>query len=192
MVGTVVTALTLPTLALAQTTSSTQSARPAGQSTPPASSGQSPRPATGQSTPTTTSGQSARPVTSGQSTQTASSGQSAQGGSSLGSVTLSKKVMADGQALAPGTYQVRLTSDTPKPGVGQSPEGERYVEFLKGGKVVGREVATVISNADIGTIVKSKKPAAGSSSVEMLKGNDYIRVWINRGGTHYIINMPPA
>jgi len=26
----------------------------------------------------------------------------------------------------------------------------------------------------------------------MLKGGDYWRVWINRGGNNYIINMPPA
>ena len=26
--------------------------------------------------------------------------------------------------------------------------------------------------------------------VEMLKGNDYLRVWINRGGTNYIIHLP--
>ena len=52
---------------------------------------------------------------------------------------------ADGQPLAAGTYQVRLSADEPKPAVGQSPDSERYVEFLKGGKVVGREVATVVS-----------------------------------------------
>ena len=121
---------------------------------------------------------------------TLATAQAAQTGTSLGSVTLGKKVMADGQPLAAGTYQVRLTSDMPKPGVGQSPEGERYVEFVKGGKVVGREVATVVSNADIATIAKGKKPASGASSVEMLKGNDYIRVWINRSGQNYLINLP--
>ena len=30
-----------------------------------------------------------------------------------------------------------------------------------------------------------------SSSVEMLKGGDFLRVWINKGGTNYLINMPP-
>jgi len=117
---------------------------------------------------------------------------SAAAANNLGSVTLTKKVMADGQPLAPGTYQVRLTSDMPKPGLGQSPEGERYVEFVKAGKVVGREVATVVSNADITTMVKQKKPAPNSVKVETLKGNDYIRVWINRGGNNYLINMPAA
>ena len=104
-------------------------------------------------------------------------------GSMLGAVTLTRKVMADGQPLAAGTYQVRLTGETLKPGVGQSPEGETYVEFLKGGKVVGREVATVVSSADIGSIAKWRKPPVNGVRVEMLKGNDYLRVWISRSGT---------
>jgi hypothetical protein len=113
-------------------------------------------------------------------------------GSALGSVHLAKKVMADGKPLAAGTYQVRLTSDEPKPGVGQAQGAERYVEFLRSGKVAGREVASVVSAEDIGKIAKGKKPGANSSSVELLKGGDYYRVWINRGGTNYIINMPPG
>ena len=110
----------------------------------------------------------------------------------LGTVHLAKKVMADGKPLPAGTYSVRLTTDEPKPGVGQTPAAERYVEFVRGGKVVGREVATVVSAADIGTIAKGRRPKANSSVVEMLKGGDYWRVWINRAGNNYIINMPPA
>ena len=120
---------------------------------------------------------------------------SAQSGSattSLGSVTLSRKVTADGQPLAAGTYQIRLTTDQPKSVVGQTPEAERYVEFVRGGKVVGREVATIVSDADAKTILKVAKPAPGSARVELLKGDDYIRVWINRGGNNYIIHLPPA
>jgi hypothetical protein len=26
----------------------------------------------------------------------------------------------------------------------------------------------------------------------MLKGNEYLRVWINKGGNNYLIHMPPA
>jgi len=111
------------------------------------------------------------------------------GNTALGTVHLAKKVMADGKPLAAGTYQVRLTSDEPKPGVGQSPDAEKWVEFVRGGKVAGREVATVISAADIGKIAKGKKPGANSSSVEMLKGGDYYRVWINKGGNNYLINL---
>lgn len=111
---------------------------------------------------------------------------------SLGSVTLSRKVTADGQPLAAGTYQVRLTTDSPKPAVGQTPEAARYVEFVRGGKVVAREVATVIPDAEAKTVVKGPAPARGGVRVEMLKGNDYVRVWINRGGNNYIIHLPPA
>ncbi len=110
----------------------------------------------------------------------------------LGSVTLNRKVTADGQPLAAGTYQVRLSADEPKPVVGQSAEGARYVEFVRGGKVVAREVATVVSDTDVKSIVKGRQPARGGVRVELLKGNDYVRVWINRGGTNYIIHMPPV
>jgi hypothetical protein len=113
-------------------------------------------------------------------------------GTSLGSVTLRTAVMANGERLAAGTYQVRLTTDAPKPGVGQSPDSERYVEFVRGGKVVGREVATVVPQAEIGQVADGPRPASGGARVEMLKGNDYVRVWINRSGMNYILHLPPA
>jgi hypothetical protein len=116
----------------------------------------------------------------------------AKAGTSLGSITLNHKVMADGQPLAAGTYQVRLTDDRPAPAVGESPDSERYVEFLRGGKVVGRALATVVPQSEIGQITKGPKPANNGSRVEMLKGNDYVRVWINRAGQNYLIHMPPA
>ena len=113
-------------------------------------------------------------------------------GTALGTVTLAQRVMADGQVLAAGAYQVRLTGDSPSPVVGQSPDAARYVEFMRGGKVVGRALATVISNADMSQVVKGPRPSAGGSRVDLLKGNDYVRVWINRGGTNYLIHMVPA
>jgi len=120
------------------------------------------------------------------------SAQSGASTTSLGSVTLSHKVTADGQTLAPGTYQVRLTTDQPRSVVGQTPEAERYVEFVKGGKVVAREVATIVPDADAKSVLKEARPSPGSSKVQMLKGNDYVRIWINRGGNNYIIHLPPS
>jgi hypothetical protein len=118
----------------------------------------------------------------------------ASAGTSLGSVTLKTAVMADGQRLPAGTYQVRLTGDTPKPGVGQSPDSERYVEFVRGGKVVGRELATLVPQAEIAQVVNpnSPRPATGGTRVELLKGDDYVRVWINRSGMNYFVHLPPA
>jgi hypothetical protein len=109
----------------------------------------------------------------------------------LGSVTLTRKVLADGQPLAAGTYQVRLGSEQVKPIVGMSPEGERYVEFVRAGQVLGREVATVIPSSDMSTM-KYGRPPVNSSKVETLKGGDYLRVWINKAGNNYLIHLPPA
>ena len=112
---------------------------------------------------------------------------------SLGSVHLSKKVMAEGKTLDPGTYQLRLTSDHPEPAAGESPESEQYVEIMRAGKVVAREVATVVSKDDIKSIAKGDTPpASGAAKVELLKGDDYIRVWVNKGGTHYLLHLPTA
>ncbi len=113
-------------------------------------------------------------------------------GTSLGSVTLSRAVMADGQRLAAGTYQLRLAGEEPKPAVGQSPGGGRYVEFVRSGKVVGRELATVIPATEVDQVVEGPRPRAGTSRVDLLKGDDYVRVWVNRGGVNYLIHLPPA
>jgi len=116
----------------------------------------------------------------------------AKAGMSLGTVTINHKVTADGKALPTGTYQVRLTADEPKPAIGQSPDSEKFVEFVRGGKVVAREVATVVANADVATLVKGPKPANGAVRVDVLKGNEYVRVWINKGGQNYLIHLPSA
>jgi len=118
--------------------------------------------------------------------------QSSRAAANLGTVHIAKKVMADSKPLAPGTYQVRATDDAPKPGTGQDPNGEKYVEFLRGGKVVAREVATIVPASDISKIAKKNPPKAGTSRTELLRGGDYYRVWINKSGTNYIINLPTS
>lgn len=114
------------------------------------------------------------------------------GSTTLGTVQVSKKVLADGKPLQPGTYQVRLTADEPSPGAGQTPGSERYVEFVRAGKVAGRELATVVSAEDIGKIAKGARPKPGGALVQTLKGGNYVRVWINKGGNNYIINLPTS
>lgn len=51
-------------------------------------------------------------------------------------------------------------------------------------------MATVIPLADIGQVAKLTPPAAGAVRVYTLKGADYLRIWINDGGTHYLIYLP--
>ena len=107
-------------------------------------------------------------------------------------VRLPQAVLADGKGLAAGTYQMRVTTERPTPAVGQSPNAECWVEFVKTGVVAGREVASVVSTEDIGTVAKGPAPKPSTSRVDVLKEGEYLRIWMNSGGTHYIVNMPVA
>ena len=108
----------------------------------------------------------------------------------LGSVNLPRAVKADGKALAAGIYQVRVTETPAAPAAaGQTPQYERWAEFLRGGKVVGREVVTIVPASDIKQVAEMTPPPAGGARSEVLKGGDYLRLWINRGGNHYLIHF---
>jgi hypothetical protein len=109
----------------------------------------------------------------------------------LGTVRVPKGVTADGKPLPPGSYQVRLTKEEAGPAaVGISENLERWVEFVQGGSVKGREVVSIVPQAEVKNVVKDPPPASGSAKVQPLKGNDYVRVWINRAGNHYLIHLP--
>jgi hypothetical protein len=111
----------------------------------------------------------------------------------LGTVRLTKAVKADGKDLAAGTYQVRLTAEEAKPDAkGSSEVLERWVEFVKGGKVVGREVVSIVPAAEAKLVQKDTPPPANGSKVEMLKGGDYMRLWINKGGNYYLVHLIPG
>jgi hypothetical protein len=109
----------------------------------------------------------------------------------LGSINLNKAVKADGKPLAAGTYQLRLTGQQAAPdAIGQTEAAARWVEFVRGGKVVAREVVTIVPQAEINLVQKDAPPARNGAKVETLRGGDYVRVWINRGGNHYLIHLP--
>jgi len=108
----------------------------------------------------------------------------------LGAIRIPRAVKGDGQALPAGTYQVRVT-ETPAspPAAGQTPQYERWAEFMRNGKVVAREVVTIVPASDIKQVAEQTPPPAGGYRAEVLKGNDYLRLWINRGGNHYLIHF---
>src|SRR5687767_288455 len=108
----------------------------------------------------------------------------------LGAVRIPRAVKGDGQPLPAGTYQVRVT-ETPAtpPAAGQTPQYERWAEFMREGKVVAREVVTIVPASDIKQVAEQTPPPAGGYRAEVLKGNDYLRLWINRGGNHYLIHF---
>lgn len=110
----------------------------------------------------------------------------------LGSVHIPRATMANGAALPAGTYEVRVTDEVPSTPVGQTPDAERWVEFVKKGNVVGRELATVILRGDMASVTKGAHPKTNGSLVQLLRGGEYLRIWINKGGNNYIVNLPVA
>jgi hypothetical protein len=123
-----------------------------------------------------------------QQPMTEAAGTAPDGSMQLGTVHIPRGVKANGQTLPAGTYQVRLTPDTASPvAKGATASLERWAEFIKGGKVAGREVMTIIPQADIPKIQKDTPPRPGSATVQALKGGDYLRLWINRGGNYYLV-----
>lgn len=109
----------------------------------------------------------------------------------LGSARITKGVTADGKPLAAGTYTVRVTAQESKPdAVGTTEQLERWVEFLQKGEVKGREVVSIVPASEAKLVVKDAPPRAGGpAKVQTLRGNEYVRVWFNKGGNHYVINL---
>jgi hypothetical protein len=110
----------------------------------------------------------------------------------LGSFRLPKSVTADGKSLPAGTYTAKVTAQEAKPdAVGTTKPLERWVELSSGKAVKGREVVVIVPETEIKMVVKDAPPRAGGApKVQTLKGNDYLRVWFNRGGHHYLIYFP--
>jgi hypothetical protein len=111
----------------------------------------------------------------------------------LGPVRIARAVKADGQALAAGTYVLRVTEREAAPAApGQTPQYERWAEFLQGGQVKGREVVTIVPQSDIAQVADDRPPRPGAYRAELLKGNDYYRLWFNKGGNHYLVHFNVA
>jgi hypothetical protein len=116
----------------------------------------------------------------------------------LGTIVLPKAVTADGKPLARGRYTVRLTAQAAQPTVaGQLPDLNRWVEFVQGGAVKGREVVSIVPADEVAQTVQgpdldSARAPRASIKVQELKGGDYVRVWIARQGIQYLIHLPPS
>jgi hypothetical protein len=113
----------------------------------------------------------------------------------LGTVTIPRAVLADGKPLPAGRYTIRLTAETATAVPGQLPELNRWVEFVQGGQVRGREIASIVPADEVkdtmpGPDMPGRMGRTGSR-VEMLKGGEFLRVWIARGGHNYLLHLPP-
>ena len=109
----------------------------------------------------------------------------------LGTVRITQPVLAHGQPLAPGTYEVRLTDESLPPNPGQSPDAVRVVEFVKDGQVIARDAAEVMM-AEGSAVGTAGGAGASKARVEMLKGGEFVRVSAAREGKRYLIYLPVA
>ena len=71
------------------------------------------------------------------------------------------------------------------------PTLERWVEFVQKGQVKGREVVSIVPANEAKLVQKDTPPPSGGAKVEMLKGGDYYRVWINKAGNYYLVHLVP-
>jgi hypothetical protein len=117
-------------------------------------------------------------------------GQADETGVIIATVRIGYPVLANRQPLPNGTYQIRLTDQRPALHPGQSAESALWVELVRNDDVIAREVATVIGEEEIGVIAKCAPPRPGEARVEMLRGGDILRVWVNHRGTHYLLHFP--
>jgi len=199
--GTLVTALAVGATAFAQATAPAAKQPAAGatkQATPPAApkataeqpAGQAEKPAAKKHHSAAAAGNESASHTAPKAQPPTADEPTAPGAMALGSVHIPAGAKADGKALPAGTYQVRLTADEAKPDAkGSSEKLERWVEFVKGGQVVGREVVSIVPATEAKLVQKDTPPPSGGSKVETLKGGDYMRVWINRGGNYYLVHL---
>jgi hypothetical protein len=128
------------------------------------------------------------------STNTAASAQLPNGQLTLGTITIPRAVLADGKPLAAGRYSVRLTANNAPAATGADATLERWVEFVQGGTVRGRELASIVPAGEEGrTMAGPDMPGRmgrSGSRVEMLKGGEYLRIWIARADHDYLIHLP--
>ena len=104
-------------------------------------------------------------------------------------VRINQPVMAGKQPLTPGTYELVVTDDRPSTPSGEPIESQRYVEFVQNGMVIAREIAEVspASERPVGTSSAARAPKA---VVEMLKGDEFVRIAVDDTSARYLIHLP--
>ena len=72
------------------------------------------------------------------------------------------------------------------------PHPSAFQGFVQGGQVKGREVVSIVPAPETKLVQKDTPPPSGGSKIETLKGGDYMRLWINKGGSYYLVHFAKA
>ena len=110
-----------------------------------------------------------------------------------GGFDLSRRAYATGQPLEPGPYRVGLTDELAPIVDQEPPTTTRWVEFLhkEDGAIAGRALTIVVPDSEIEEIAVDWVPR-NQVRVDELLGGDYVRVWLNRSGSSYLVHMPTS
>ena len=110
-----------------------------------------------------------------------------------GGFDLPRRAYATGQPLEPGPYRVGLTDELAPIVDQEPPTTTRWVEFLhkEDGAIAGRALAIVVPDSEIEEIAVDWVPR-NQVRVDELLGGDYVRVWLNRSGSSYLVHMPKS
>ncbi len=110
-----------------------------------------------------------------------------------GGFDLPLRAYATGEPLEPAPYRVRLTDES-APVVDQEPSTTtRWIEFLheEDGSIAGRALATVVPDSELEEVATSSAPR-NQVQVDALREGDYVRVWLNRDGSSYLVHLPTS
>ena len=110
-----------------------------------------------------------------------------------GGFDLPRRAYATGQPLEAGPYRVGLTNESAPIVDQEPPTTTRWVEFLheEDGSIAGRALATVVPDSEIEEMAVDWVPR-NQVRVDELLGGDYVRVWLNRSGSSYLVHMPTS
>jgi hypothetical protein len=109
----------------------------------------------------------------------------------LTTVRITTAVMAGGTSLPAGTYDLRLTGQSPVPVGDEQRIVREWVEFVANGKVVAREVAELLYDDHLPSVGASSQKVSSGTRVEMLKGGEFLRISVKRENVRYLIYLPP-
>lgn len=103
-------------------------------------------------------------------------------------VSITQPVLAGGQPLAPGAYEVVITGEHPPAPSGEPNMTQRWVHFVQNGTIVAREVAEVFPLE--GRPVGTSGSASARAAVQPLKEGDFVRVAIQAESARYLVHLP--
>jgi len=83
----------------------------------------------------------------------------------------------------------RLVSDAPDEGGAVSDVLAAGLSTIDTAIAESRAVASIVPSSEIGDVAKTTPPSSGNARVEMLRDDEYLRVWVNQGGTHYFLHL---